>query len=99
MKAVFLDANTLGNDVDLAPIERITGDLVKHGKTAPDEVVGRIQGFDTVIVNKVVLTREHFEACPELATIAVVATGINNIDKDAARDHGIRVLNVTNYGR
>lgn len=99
MKAVFLDANTLGGDVDLAPIERITGDLVKHGKTAPDEVVGRLQGFDTVIVNKVVLTREHFEACPELTTIAVVATGINNIDKDAACDHGIRVLNVTHYGR
>ncbi|MEP6408051.1 MAG: D-2-hydroxyacid dehydrogenase, partial [Marinobacter sp.] len=74
-------------------------DLVKHGKTAPNEVVGRIQGFDTVIVNKVVLSREHFEACPELTTIAVVATGTNNIDKEAARDHGIRVLNVTNYGR
>ncbi|MBW0147293.1 D-2-hydroxyacid dehydrogenase [Marinobacter arenosus] len=99
MKAVFLDANTLGDDVDLAPIERITGDLVKHGKTAPGEVVERIRGFDTVIVNKVVLTREHFEACPDLNTIAVVATGVNNIDQAGAKEHGIRVLNVTNYGR
>ena len=99
MKAVFLDASTLGNDVDLTPIERITGDLIKHGKTSPDEVVERIRGFDTVIVNKVVLKREHFEACPELNTIAVVATGLNNIDQGAAKEHGIRVLNVTNYGR
>ncbi|MBW7470946.1 D-2-hydroxyacid dehydrogenase [Marinobacter sp. M216] len=99
MKAVFLDANTLGNDVDLTPIERITGGLVKHGKTAPAEVLERIRGFDTVIVNKVVLTREHFEACPELDTIAVVATGLNNIDQAAAKEHGVRVLNVTNYGR
>jgi glycerate dehydrogenase len=99
MKAVFLDATTLGNDVDLAPIERVTGDLVKHDTTAQAQVTERIRGFDTVLVNKVVLTREHFENCPELKTIAVVATGLNNIDQDAAREHGIQVLNVTNYGR
>ncbi len=99
MKAVFLDATTLGNDVDLAPIERVTGDLVKHDTTAQAQVTERIRGFDTVLVNKGVLTREHFENCPELKTIAVVATGLNNIDQDAAREHGIQVLNVTNYGR
>ncbi|MFL1467686.1 D-2-hydroxyacid dehydrogenase [Marinobacter sp. HN1S83] len=99
MKAVFLDADTLGNDVDLTPIETVAGDLVKHERTAPEQVLERIQGFDTVVVNKVFLTREHFEACPELETIAVVATGLNNIDQTAAREHGIRVMNVTNYGR
>lgn len=99
MKAVFLDANTLGDDVDLASIEQVTGALVKHEKTSPDDVLNRIRGFDTVLVNKVVLKREHFEACPELKTIAVVATGLNNIDQEAARQHGIRVMNVTNYGR
>ncbi|TNE96873.1 MAG: D-2-hydroxyacid dehydrogenase [Gammaproteobacteria bacterium] len=99
MRAVFLDAKTLGDDVDLTSIENVTGGLKKYEKTAPDEVLERIQGFDTVVVNKVVLTREHFDACPELTTIAVVATGTNNIDKVAAEDHGIRVLNVTNYGR
>ncbi|AZT84968.1 D-2-hydroxyacid dehydrogenase [Marinobacter sp. NP-4(2019)] len=99
MKAVFLDADTLGNDVDLTPIETVTGGLVKHERTAPEQVLERIRGFDTVVVNKVVLNREHFEACPELKTIAVVATGLNNIDQAAAKDHGIRVMNVTHYGR
>ncbi|MEQ9546815.1 MAG: D-2-hydroxyacid dehydrogenase [Marinobacter sp.] len=99
MKAVFLDADTLGNDVDLTPIETVAGGLVKHERTAPDQVLERIRGFDTVVVNKVVLNREHFEACPELKTIAVVATGLNNIDQAAAKEHGIRVMNVTNYGR
>jgi len=46
-----------------------------------------------------VLNREHFEACPELKTIAVVATGLNNIDLGAAKAHDIKVMNVTNYGR
>ncbi|MGO1749148.1 MAG: D-2-hydroxyacid dehydrogenase [Marinobacter sp.] len=99
MKAVFLDATTLGNDLDLAPLEQATGGMVKHDATAQEQVSERIRGFDTVLVNKIVLTREHFENCPELKTIAVVATGLNNIDQEAARDHGIQVLNVTNYGR
>lgn len=99
MKAVFLDATTLGNDLDFTPLELATGGMVKHDATSQDEVAERIRGFDTVLVNKVVLAREHFENCPELKTIAVVATGLNNIDQDAARDHGIQVLNVTNYGR
>lgn len=99
MKAVFLDAKTLGDDVDLSPIEQVTGGLTCHERTAPEQVLDRIRGFDTVLVNKVVLGREHFEACPDLKTIAVVATGLNNIDLQAAKEHGVTVLNVTNYGR
>lgn len=99
MKAVFLDADTLGNDVDLSPIESVTGEMVKHPRTSAEQVMERIRGFDTVLVNKVVLKREHFEACPELKTIAVVATGLNNIDQEAAKASDIKVMNVTNYGR
>ncbi|WP_100638332.1 D-2-hydroxyacid dehydrogenase [Marinobacter salexigens] len=99
MKAVFLDATTLGEDVDLSPVEQVAGGLVKYEATSPGQVVERIGGFDTVLVNKVVLAREHIEQCPDLKTIAVVATGLNNIDLNAAKDHGIRVLNVKNYGR
>lgn len=99
MKAVFLDADTLGDDVDLSSIEAVTGPLVKYGRTSPEQVLARIQGFDTVLVNKVVLGQEHFEGCPGLKTIAVVATGLNNIDQQAAADRGLSVMNVTHYGR
>ncbi|MGM0953995.1 MAG: D-2-hydroxyacid dehydrogenase [Pseudomonadota bacterium] len=99
MKAIFLDAATLGNDVDLEPIEEVTGGVVCYPHTTPDQVTERIRGFDTVLVNKVVLGREHFEACPELRTLAVVATGLNNIDLQAAKEHDIQVMNVTHYGR
>ncbi|MFW5823815.1 MAG: D-2-hydroxyacid dehydrogenase [Marinobacter sp.] len=99
MRAVFLDRETLGDDITLAPIEDVTGPLTTYFGTGPDQVTERLKGFDTVLVNKVLLGRGHFEACPELKTIAVVATGLNNIDLKAAEDHGIRVLNVTRYGR
>lgn len=99
MKAVFLDAATLGHDIDLESIEEVAGGLTCYPHTRPEEVEERIRGFDTVLVNKVVIGREHFEACPELETIAVVATGLNNIDLQAANDHEVQVVNVTNYGR
>ncbi len=99
MKAVFLDALTLGSDVSLEPIERVVDRLVTHERTHPDQVLNRLKGFDTVLTNKVVLTRAHFEACPELKLVAVVATGVNNVDLEAARDNGVRVVNVVNYGR
>ncbi|WP_372964428.1 D-2-hydroxyacid dehydrogenase [Marinobacter sp.] len=99
MRAVFLDTSTLGDDVDLSPIEQVAGGLTRYERTVPEQVPERIQGFDTVLVNKVQLNREHFKACPELKTIAVTATGVNNIDMVAAKEHGVAVLNVTQYGR
>ena len=58
MKAVFLDSTTLGSDVDLAPIEQVTGGLTCFERTSPEQVLERIRGFDTVLVNKVVLGRD-----------------------------------------
>lgn len=99
MNAVFLDAITLGNDVDLSPLTHVADTLTTHDRTEPDQVIERLQGFDTVLVNKVMIGRKHFEACPDLKLIAVMATGVNNIDLVAAREHGVRVVNVVNYGR
>ncbi|WP_375177384.1 D-2-hydroxyacid dehydrogenase [Marinobacter mobilis] len=99
MNAVFLDAITLGDDVDLSPVTEVVDRLVSHDRTAPEQVIERLQGFDTVLTNKVVIGREQFAACPGLKLVAVVATGVNNIDLEAARDHGVRVVNVVNYGR
>ncbi|WP_404364642.1 2-hydroxyacid dehydrogenase [Marinobacter sp.] len=99
MRAVFLDAATLGDDVDLSAIRQTVDELVLHDRTTPEQVTGRIRGFDTVLTNKVVLGTEHFDASPELAYIAVTATGLNNIDLEAARKAGISVINATRYGQ
>lgn len=99
MKAVFLDAATLGDDVDLAPIRDAVDVLVLHDRTTPDQISERIAGFDTVITNKVVLGESHFSANPSLKFIALTATGTNNIDLDAAASAGVRVVNVIQYGR
>lgn len=65
--------------------------------TAPDETVSRIGDADVVICNKVLITKEVLEACPNIKYIGVLATGFNNIDLEAAAARGIPVCNAGSY--
>lgn len=98
MKAVILDAESLGPDIDLAPIRARVGSLEVHAHSAADQCVERLAGARIAIVNKVVLDAATLEALPELELICVLATGTNNIDLAAAERLGIAVRNVTAYG-
>lgn len=96
---VFLDRETLDqNDLDLTAIESWPGGCQSYAQTSPDQVVERIQSARIVIVNKVVLSAEVLAQCPNLALICVIATGVNNIDTEAAAAQGIRVVNCRGYG-
>ncbi|GAA0682399.1 2-hydroxyacid dehydrogenase [Marinobacterium maritimum] len=97
MKAVFLDTQSL-DDLDLSPIADCVDELVCYPTTAPEQVAGRIAGFELVITNKVVLDAERIHATEALKLICVVATGVNNIDLDAATAKGIVVCNSQGYG-
>lgn len=44
------------------------------------------------------ITREMIERLPKLRVIACRSTGFNNVDLDAATEHGVAVLNVPSYG-
>ncbi len=44
------------------------------------------------------VTRACIEAMPKLKLIACRSTGFNNVDLDAAREHGVTVVNVPTYG-
>jgi len=98
MKAVILDAETLGQGVDLSPIENIVDALVCYPLTSAEQTLERIQDADVVITNKVVLDKETLAQAPQLKLICVLATGMNNIDLDAAREQQIEVRNVEAYG-
>ncbi|MDX1587978.1 MAG: D-2-hydroxyacid dehydrogenase [Oleiphilaceae bacterium] len=97
-KAVFLDADTLGRDVDLQPLQQAAS-LVCYATTAPEQVAQRLAGAEVAVVNKVVLGERHFAAAPQLRGIVVTATGVNNIDLEAAKARGIRVVNAVGYAR
>lgn len=95
MKAVLLDADTLGHDIDLNPLRAQVDELTVHAGTTPEQLASRLQGVDLVITNKVVIPAA---AMVGLKGIFVLATGTNNIDTTAAARLGIPVFNVSNYG-
>lgn len=98
-RAVFLDHASLDlGDLDLQPLRQAFGELVLHPGSQPYEVAQRLQGAQVAISNKVPLDAATLAACPELKLILLSATGTNNVDLAAARQHGITVCNCQGYG-
>ena len=96
LKIVFLDAQTLGSDISLAPVASL-GEFVSYPSTKPEEVFDRIAGFDVVITNKVWMGKEQIDSSPALKLICVAATGTNNVDTAYAASKGIPVRNAVDY--
>lgn len=96
MKIVFLDAETLGNDVSLSPVSSL-GEYVSYPSTTPGQTIERCKGFDVVITNKVYIGKAEMDALPDLKLICVAATGTNNVDMAYAAEKGIPVKNAVNY--
>ena len=97
MKLCILDSETVSqNDISLDGITSLAETTV-YGSTKPEEVAKRIGDSDGVICNKCMITEEVFEACPNLKYVGLFATGYNNIDIEAATEHGVVVCNVPSY--
>lgn len=92
---VVLDRNTLVNrpfDFDFPHT------LSSYGTTEAHETLERIRGADIVITNKVVISAQAFAENPQLKLVAVTATGVNNVDVEAAKQNGTAVCNIRAYG-
>ncbi len=96
-RATFLDFATLGDDLSTAALEVAVPGLVCHDNTAPAQVAARIAGMQVVLLNKVRIDAALMAASPALKFIGLTATGVNNIDLEAARHHGIAVCNISDY--
>ncbi len=98
-RAVFLDHDSLDlGDLDLAPLHAAFGELTLHGFSTPDQVTERLHNADVVITNKTPITAATLAANPQLKLVLVAATGTNNVDLVAAREHGVVVSNCQGYG-
>lgn len=96
MKIVFLDANTLGEDIDYTPFQEL-GEVVRYPFSSSEEVPQRIQDADVLVVNKVMVNESTISAAQNLKLVCVTATGTNNLDKDYLALRGIQWRNVAGY--
>jgi len=96
MKIVLLDRVTIPSHIAI-PRPNFPHEWVEYERTSPEQTVERMQGAQIAITNKVIFNREVMQKLPDLKLIALLATGMNNIDLAAAKELGITVKNVTGY--
>lgn len=96
-KIVVLDGHVLNpGDLSWEPLMAL-GDVRLYDRTAAEDVISRIADAKVVITNKVLITREVMDACPDIRYIGVLATGYNVVDTHAAKEKGIAVTNIPSY--
>ena len=98
MNIVVLDGYTLNpGDLSWDELKRL-GPSAIYDRTPPELVLERAREAEIILTNKTVLTREAILALPKLKYIGVLATGYNVVDIAAAKERGIPVTNVPDYG-
>ena len=96
MKIVFLDAKTIGEDIDLSGYDKL-GEVVKYDFSTPEEARERTRDADVIILNKVVIDENSIGDAEHLKLVCVTATGTNNLDKVYLENRGIAWRNVAGY--
>ncbi len=98
MKSVFLDYATVScGDLDEGPLRAVLPDIELFDVTGTGDLHARVAEAGILITNKIALGREVIAAAPALRLIALVATGTNNVDLEAARASGVAVCNIRSY--
>lgn len=96
MKIVFLDAKTIGEDIDLSGFDAL-GEVVKYGFSTAEEARERSKDADVLILNKVQVNEQTIGEADHLKLVCVTATGTNNLDKEYLDKRGIAWRNVAGY--
>lgn len=96
MKIVFLDAKTIGDDLDLSGFEEL-GEVVKYDFSPDEEILERVRDADVIVTNKANISEKTVSGAEKLKVVCVTATGTNNLDKPYLEKRGIIWHNVAGY--
>lgn len=96
MNIVFLDAKTIGEDIDLSGFDAL-GNVTKYDFTTSTQAPDRVKDADIIILNKVKVNQQTIGKAANLKLVCVVATGTDNLDKDYLAARGIAWRNVAGY--
>ncbi len=96
MKLVFLDAKSIGEDIDYSGFSRF-GQVEKYDFSSREEARERLRDAEIAILNKVPINEETIGEAKKLQLVCVTATGTDNLDKDYLNKRGIAWRNVAGY--
>lgn len=98
MKIVVLDGYTLNPGDNPWTLLEELGDVRVYDRSTPREVPERVADADILLTNKMPLPQDIIRNAQRLKFVSVLATGYNIVDIAAARQRGIIVSNVPDYG-
>ncbi len=99
-RIVILDWDTMAfhrDELNARRFASLAAHVDIYPQTKPEETAEHIGDADVVICNKVLITKEVLDACPNVKYIGILATGYNNVDTAAAAARGIPVCNAGSY--
>jgi len=98
VRTVFLDFATLHpEDLDTQALSVTLEHVEYWSDSSPEEILPRLAGAEVAVINKLTLHEEYFAATPDLKLVCLLATGSDNVDLEAARQHGVAVTNIRDY--
>lgn len=80
-----------------APFEAEGHEIRVYDRSSAEEQIEQARDADVIIIGNMPLKREVLEHCENLKLIDVAFTGIDHVDTEFAREHGITVCNAAGY--
>ena len=96
MKIVFLDAKSVGEDINLSNFQSL-GEFVTYDFSTAQQIPERVQDADIIITNKCFINEASVGKANHLKLVCVTATGTNNLDKPYLESRNIAWRNVAGY--
>ena len=96
MKIVFLDAKSVGEDINLSKYSEL-GEFITYDFSTFEQIPERIADADVIITNKCNINEQSIGNAKRLKLVCVTATGTNNLDKEYLEKHHIAWRNVAAY--
>lgn len=98
MNAVILDGYTTNpGDLSWDWLGEYADGYTVYDKTAPEQIVERVQGCEIVITNKTRLYKPQIDRMPDAKYIGLLSTGFDAVDVAYARSRNIPVTNIPAY--
>ena len=98
MKVLVTDAEYKSLDLEALVLASGGHELVLASCRTPEDVIEAADGMDAALVQYAPITAAVFEARPQLRLLSRYGVGVDSVDTEAAREHGVWVCNVPDYG-
>jgi len=94
LSAVYTDLDDTDFSAGIALLDSHGFDVAYLDSQDPDVIVAGAENAVALLVGYAEITRGMIERMPSIRVIALMSMGFNNVDVDAASEHGIWVTNI-----